>query len=344
MTSTPEPQLRDIPLDRIVPDPNQPRTDFDGVEKLAQSMREYGQLYPIQVTRLPDDRFMIVDGESRYRGAQKLNWSTMKCIVVEIAEQSRLAIQMVANVLRSDLNPFERAELYHELIHTHGWTQKDIAGRDGSKPSRISSILRLRSLPGEIRDRLRPVLATASWDSLFNVARATSTEERNRLVDLILSGANVQEVRAGREKKTSKTKKTNAERTPKAPEKTVAKIKKAPEAPPIDPESISKPTPAAAPPTDDEIIIQHWWEAYTIHAVRASDISHILPDSLEMSTKKLSLWIEGHHDQIIGDRRVVSVFLAPGKVVHQLIPIDLDRPDYQRDLQSRLADHKSKTK
>jgi ParB family transcriptional regulator, chromosome partitioning protein len=147
-------QLR---LDRIVPDPRQPRTEFDpdALARLADSLTQRGQLQPIRV-RWDDatDRYIVIVGERRYRAAKLAGLPTITCIVTmdDASPQDLLEDQLVENALREDLKPIEQARAYRSLLTARGLTQRQLAERLQIGHASITRALALLSLPRTIRD------------------------------------------------------------------------------------------------------------------------------------------------------------------------------------------------
>src|SRR5262245_7495776 len=122
----------EIPVDRVQADPDQPREDFDeeSLHRLADSLRQRGQLQPIRV-RWDEDRqhYVILVGERRWRAAQMAGLPSLSCIIVEgdLGEAERLSIQLIENALREDLKPIEQAKAYRTLMEAHGWSGNQLA-------------------------------------------------------------------------------------------------------------------------------------------------------------------------------------------------------------------------
>lgn len=121
-----------VEVERIVPDPNQPRVEFDDadIERLAQSIRKHGQLHPIRVRwNEAIDKWIIISGERRWRATQVAGVSTIDCFFVEgdISEPELREQQLVENLLRRDLSPIEEARAYQSLMELNSWNGKQVA-------------------------------------------------------------------------------------------------------------------------------------------------------------------------------------------------------------------------
>lgn len=144
-----------VPLSKIKPNPNQPRTNFDheGMEELTRSIKEHGILQPIILAAIQDG-YEIIAGERRFRAAQILELPTLPAIIRDIAEQQKLEIGLVENIQRRDLNAIEEAVAYQRLIDEFNLTQEDVARRVGKSRSAVTNTLRLLTLPTEIQKAL----------------------------------------------------------------------------------------------------------------------------------------------------------------------------------------------
>ena len=145
-----------ISLARVIPDPDQPRVDFDdnAIEQLAQSIREQGQLHPIRV-RWSDaqDSWLIISGERRYRAAKHAGLTTIDCYFHEgeLTKTEILEQQLIENLLRTDLRPMEEAKAFQLLIHLSGWTGKELANALSINASKVTRSLALLKLPEDIQ-------------------------------------------------------------------------------------------------------------------------------------------------------------------------------------------------
>ena len=148
--------LREIPIEEIGPNPNQPRKSFDinGLQELSASMRQSGVLQPVVVRRVGSGYQLIV-GERRLRAAKLAGLERVPAVIREATDAESLELALVENLLREDLNPMEEAEAYQRLLAEFGWTQEELAGRVGKDRSSIANCLRLLKLPAVIQDDLR---------------------------------------------------------------------------------------------------------------------------------------------------------------------------------------------
>lgn len=147
-----ESELKQLKLDDIIRDENQPRRDFDpdALEALAASIREHGVLQPIVVTR-EDGKYKIVAGERRWRAAKLANLTKIPAIVRTIDSQNRLELAIIENAQREDLNAIELATAYAKLQSQFNMTTKDIAAKVGKAEITVTSTMRLLNLPDDVK-------------------------------------------------------------------------------------------------------------------------------------------------------------------------------------------------
>src|SRR5207237_9854079 len=150
-------QLREIDIDRILPNSHQPQKNFDedGLNELADSIREHGVVQPIVVRALEDGFFQLIAGERRWRASQRAGLVRIAAVVREADEHAALEIALIENLQREDLNPIEEAQAYEQLIVQFGMTQEEVARRVGKNRATIANMLRLLRLPPEVQQWLR---------------------------------------------------------------------------------------------------------------------------------------------------------------------------------------------
>jgi ParB family chromosome partitioning protein len=141
-----------IEIEIIDPNPHQPRTEFDEIAlaELAASIREHGVLQPLLVS--PNgDRYQLIAGERRLRAARIAGLSEVPVVERTLDEQSKLELAVIENVQRADLNPIEIAASFRRLADEFNMTQEDIAKKVGKARSTVANMMRLLSLPMEIK-------------------------------------------------------------------------------------------------------------------------------------------------------------------------------------------------
>ena len=148
--------IQEIPLDRIVTNPYQPRTTFDqeALAELAESIRLLGLIQPITVREV-GLKYQIISGERRWRASQRVGLATMPAYVREVDDENLHAMALVENIQRQDLNAIEIALGMQRLIDECGLTQEAMAEKVGKKRSTVSNYMRLLSLPSEVQLALK---------------------------------------------------------------------------------------------------------------------------------------------------------------------------------------------
>ena len=150
-------QLREVDIDRILPNSHQPRKNFDEetLNELASSIRVHGVVQPILVRPLEDGFFQLIAGERRWRASQRAGLSRIPAVVRDAGEHAALEIALIENLQREDLNPIEEAQAYERLIADFGMTQEEVARRVSKNRATIANMLRLLKLPIEVQQWLR---------------------------------------------------------------------------------------------------------------------------------------------------------------------------------------------
>ncbi len=145
--------VRDIAIDDIDPNTDQPRREFDkeALEQLADSIREAGVLSPILVVE-DGLRYRIVAGERRYRASRMAGLTTVPCIVRDMTTAQQMEAALIENLQRQDLNAIEEALAIRSLMQECGYTQEQAAQKLGKSRPVIANALRLLNLPKEITD------------------------------------------------------------------------------------------------------------------------------------------------------------------------------------------------
>ncbi|MGB7069240.1 MAG: ParB/RepB/Spo0J family partition protein [Pyrinomonadaceae bacterium] len=143
----------DIDIDRIEPNPEQPRTRFaeDSLDELARSIQVNGIVQPI-IVRERNGRYQIIAGERRWRAAQRAGLRQVPVLQKEVPDDKLLEIALVENIQRQELNPIEEAKAFHSLIGNLGLTQEIVAERVGKDRAVIANTLRLLRLPNHIQE------------------------------------------------------------------------------------------------------------------------------------------------------------------------------------------------
>lgn len=145
--------LNEVELDKIEPNPNQPRTVFEEetLEELAVSIRNFGVIQPITLKEIESDKYMIICGERRFRAAKKAGLRRIPAYVKTTADEQVMEMALLENIQREDLSAIETALAYQKLLDDSGQTQEQLSERVGKKRATISNYLRLLKLPAEIQ-------------------------------------------------------------------------------------------------------------------------------------------------------------------------------------------------
>ena len=179
--------LREVPVDLLRRGKYQPRVDMreDSLTELAESIKAQGVVQPIVVRPLPnvtggETEYEIVAGERRWRAAQMAGLQTIPAVIRDIPDESAVAVSLIENIQRENLNPIEEARSLHRLIEEFGLTHADAADAVGRSRVTVTNLLRLLELPRQVREMLerreldmghaRALLGVASPELQFELA------------------------------------------------------------------------------------------------------------------------------------------------------------------------------
>lgn len=148
---------QEISLEKITPNPNQPRRVFkdDELNQLAKSIEQKGILQPILLKEIGDDKYSIIAGERRWRAAKKIGLKTVPAVISNLADEEIFEVALIENIQREDLNPIEEAEGYRKLIKEYGYTQEKVAEIVSKSRSHIANLIRLLNLPENIQESIK---------------------------------------------------------------------------------------------------------------------------------------------------------------------------------------------
>jgi len=201
-TSPLENDLLELGIEQIEPNQSQPRRVFneEKLEELAASIRANGLIQPI-IVRRTGESFQIIAGERRWRAAQRAGLTKVSCVIKDVKDDDVLALSLIENIQREELNPIEEATAYKNLIEQLNVTQEEIAQRVGKDRSSITNFMRLLKLPAEIQQMVeeglismghaRALLALDSAEKQIALAKRVNSEglsvrETERLVKGLL--------------------------------------------------------------------------------------------------------------------------------------------------------------
>ena len=149
--------INEIELDNIVPNPNQPRRDFDteSLKELSDSIAEIGIVQPITLRKMDDGTFQIIAGERRWRASKQAGLRTIPAYIRTADDENMMEMALIENIQREDLNAVEIALAYQHLLEQYGLTQEKLSERIGKNRTTITNYLRLLRLPAPIQMALQ---------------------------------------------------------------------------------------------------------------------------------------------------------------------------------------------
>jgi len=184
-----------IAVDKLVPNPSQPRKNFDETElqELADSIKEHGIIMPIIAADTGDGNYTIIAGERRTRAARLAGLEDVPVIIRDYTDLKRMEVSLIENIQRSDLNPIEEATAYKNLMDFSSLSQGDLAARVGKNRSTVTNALRLLKLSAEVQKSLETgEISSGHARALLSV---TDKKQRNKLFNEITAkGLSVREV------------------------------------------------------------------------------------------------------------------------------------------------------
>ena len=145
--------ISEVEIDKIKPNPDQPRVDFDdeAMQELATSIRKVGVIQPVTLRELEDGSYQIIAGERRYRASMMLQLETIPAYVKTVNDDDVMEMALVENIQREDLNAIEIALTYQKLTDSQSLTQEELSERVGKKRTTVSNYMRLLKLPAEVQ-------------------------------------------------------------------------------------------------------------------------------------------------------------------------------------------------
>jgi ParB family transcriptional regulator, chromosome partitioning protein len=180
--------VRLIDIERVEPNPDQPRLAFDeqSLDELAASIREHGVLQPILVRPLSGGRYQVIAGERRWRASKKANQDTIPALVEDIDDETALEIAIIENLQREDLSPLDEATMYDRMIRERGYSIRKLAEKLGKDKGYLENRLRLADAPEEVRQ-----LVSVRKDTLshaYELLKVQDPKKRRRLADAVARG------------------------------------------------------------------------------------------------------------------------------------------------------------
>jgi ParB family transcriptional regulator, chromosome partitioning protein len=180
--------VRNIPVDRVTPNPNQPRLAMDkaGLEDLTASVKEHGVLQPVLVRPQPNGHYQLIAGERRWRAAQGAGLGVIPALIEEIDDETALEIAVIENLQREDLSPLDEAIIYDKMVREHGYSIRKLAQKLGKDKGYLENRLRLADAPPEIKD-----LVSVRKDTLshaYELLKVDDPKKRKHLADMVARG------------------------------------------------------------------------------------------------------------------------------------------------------------
>lgn len=214
-----------IPVDRISPDPDQPREEFEpgALDRLATSLREKGQLQPIRV-RWDEGRdcYVIICGERRWRAAELAGLQSMQCVISDGPAEAGelLALQLIENCVREDLRPIEQAKAFRSLMAANGWSGNQLARELGIAQPSVVRILALLDLPESVKHRVES--GELAPGTAYEIGKLADPAEQAEVAELaVAEGLNRSEVVAAVRERASGSKSRGAKAKPRKTSATI---------------------------------------------------------------------------------------------------------------------------
>src|SRR5690349_20829719 len=177
--------VRNIDVNRITPNPQQPRLAFDQatLDELAASVREHGVLQPILVRPLEDGAFQLIAGERRWRASKAAGLATIPALVEEIDDDTALEIAIIENLQREDLSPLDEASMFDRMVHEHGYSVRRLAQKHVKDKGYLENRLRLADAPEEVRELVS--LRKDTLSHAYELMKVQDPKKRKRLAEQV---------------------------------------------------------------------------------------------------------------------------------------------------------------
>jgi ParB family chromosome partitioning protein len=191
-----------IPIDKLAPNPLQPRVEIGDLSELVLSIKEKGVLEPLLVR--PSDvggRFMIISGERRYRASMEVGLTELPCIEMDVDDRAVAEISLIENLQRKDLTAFEEADGLLALAKRFGYTHEEIARKLGKARTSVTETISIASIPPDVREMCRRA-DISSKSMLLQVVRQPTDDDMREVVYKIgaagLTRDQAREIRQGK--------------------------------------------------------------------------------------------------------------------------------------------------
>jgi ParB/RepB/Spo0J family partition protein len=180
--------VRIVPLERITPNPEQPRLVMDEktLNELSASIREHGVLQPILVRPIGPNSYQLIAGERRWRASQIAGLDSIPALIEEIDDDTALEIAIIENLQREDLSPLDEAAMYDRMVREHGYSIRKLADKLGKDKGYLENRLRLADAPPEIRELVS--LRKDTLSHAYELMKVEDPKKRRRLADQVARG------------------------------------------------------------------------------------------------------------------------------------------------------------
>ncbi len=180
--------VRQLPVDRIEPNPDQPRLMFDqeSLDELTASIREHGVLQPILVRPRGAARYQLIAGERRWRATQAAGLDTIPALVADMDDETAVEVAIIENLQREDLSPLDEAIIYERMIRERGYSIRRLAEKLGKDKGYLENRLRLADAPPEIKELVSVRKDTVSH--AYELLKVQDPRRRKRLAQQVATG------------------------------------------------------------------------------------------------------------------------------------------------------------
>ena len=180
--------VRIVPVDKITPNPEQPRLAFDQetLDELAASIREHGVLQPILVRPIGPNTYQLIAGERRWRASRIAGLETIPALIEDIDDDTALEISIIENLQREDISPLDEAAMYDRMVREHGYSIRKLADKLGKDKGYLENRLRLADAPDEIRELVS--LRKDTLSHAYELLKVQDPKRRRRLADQVARG------------------------------------------------------------------------------------------------------------------------------------------------------------
>lgn len=173
--------IRNIPITRILPNPQQPRKDLGDLSELVDSIKEKGIIEPI-IVKPKDGKFEIIAGERRYTASKIAGLKEIPCIEYDVAENEALELSLIENMQRKDLTVLEQANTIRDFEEIYGYTHEEIAKKIGKSRVTVTELIRIGNLPVEIQ-KICNNLKINSKSFLLQLAKLDNIDDMKKVLE-----------------------------------------------------------------------------------------------------------------------------------------------------------------